>query len=162
MVTRNIEKSDSIDDGRHAGVRLNGARQTWKTTLDRAIAEKVGADARRVSKDRSLPGRIMETFVLGELRKQLSWTAPHASLYHFQTATGSEADVVLEQVDGSVAGVEIIARATVTAPDFAALQALRGQLGKRLQAGIVLYLGEHVVSFGDKIWLAPLLTLWEP
>ncbi len=58
--------------------------------------------------------------------------------------------------------MEIIASATVTAPDFAALQALRGQLGERFQAGIVLYLGEHVVPFGDKIWLAPLLTLWEP
>ena len=59
-------------------------------------------------------------------------------------------------------GVEIKARATVTAPDFAALQALRGQLGEWFQAGIVLYLGEHVVSFGDKTWLAPLPTLWEP
>lgn len=59
-------------------------------------------------------------------------------------------------------GVEIKASATVTAPDFAALQALRGQLGERFQAGIVLYLGEHVVAFGDKTWLAPLPTLWEP
>ena len=59
-------------------------------------------------------------------------------------------------------GVEIKAGATVTAPDFAALQALRGQLGERFQPGIVLYLGEHVVPFGDKIWLAQLPTLWEP
>jgi predicted AAA+ superfamily ATPase len=162
MVTRNIEKLDSIGDGRHAGVRLNEARQTWKTGLDRAIAEKVCADARRVSGDRSLLGRIMETFVVGELRKQLSWTAPHTSLYHFRTATGSEADVVLEQADGSVAGVEIKAGATVTASDFAALQALRDQLGKRFKAGIVLYLGDHVVPFGDKLWLAPVSALWVP
>ncbi len=99
---------------------------------------------------------------MGELRKQPSWTAPHTSLYHFRTATGSESDVVLEQADGSVAGVEIKAGATVTASDFAALQALRDQLGKWFKAGIMLYLGEHVVPFGDKIWLAPLPTLWEP
>jgi predicted AAA+ superfamily ATPase len=122
----------------------------------------IGADARRVSGDRSLLGRIMETFVVGELRKQLSWTAPHTSLYHFRTATGSEADVVLEQADGSVAGVEIKAGATVTASDFAALQALRDQLGKRFKAGIVLYLGDHVVPFGDKLWLAPVSALWVP
>ncbi|TSA04897.1 MAG: ATP-binding protein [Nitrospiraceae bacterium] len=122
----------------------------------------IGADARRVSDDRSLLGRMMETFVVGELRKQLSWTAPHTSLYHFRTATGSEVDVVLEQADGSVAGVEIKAGATVAASDFAALQALRDQLGKRFHAGIVLYLGDHVVPFGDKLWLVPFPALWAP
>lgn len=120
----------------------------------------IGADVRRISEDRALLGRMMETFVVGELRKQLSWTAPHTSLYHFRTATGSEADVVLEKSDGSVAGVEIKASATVTASDFTALQALRDQLGKRFHAGIVLYLGDHIVPFGDKLWLVPLPALW--
>jgi len=122
----------------------------------------IGADVRRISEDRALLGRMMETFVVGELRKQLSWMAPHTSLYHFRTATGSEADVVLEKSDGSVAGVEIKASATVTASDFTALQALRDQLGKRFQAGIVLYLGDNVVPFGDKLWLVPLPALWAP
>ena len=49
---------------------------------------------------------MLETFVVGELRKQLSWAAPHTSLYHFRTSSGSEVDVVLEQADGSVAGVD--------------------------------------------------------
>ena len=57
-------------------------------------------------------------------------------------------------------GVEIKASATVTAHDFAALHALQSQLGERFQPGIVLYLDEHVAPFGDKIWLAPLPTLW--
>jgi predicted AAA+ superfamily ATPase len=122
----------------------------------------IGADVRRVSEDRSLQGRMMETFVVGELRKQLSWTDPNTALYHFRTAAGSEVDVLLEKADGSVAGVEIKASATVTASDFAALQALRDQLGKRFRAGIVLYLGDQVVPFGDKLWLAPLPTLWTP
>ena len=122
----------------------------------------IGADGRRLSEDRSLLGRMMETFVVGELRKQLSWTDPHTSLFHFRTATGSEVDVVLETADGSVAGVEIKAGDTVGASDFAALQALRDQLGKRFQSGIVLYLGEQVVPFGDKLWLVPLPALWAP
>lgn len=122
----------------------------------------IGADGRRLSEDRSLLGRMMETFVVGELRKQVSWTDPHTSLSHFRTATGLEVDVVLETADGSVAGVEIKAGATVGASDFAALQALRDQLGKRFQSGIVLYLGEHVVPFGNKLWLVPLPALWAP
>ncbi|MHB8523130.1 MAG: ATP-binding protein [Limisphaerales bacterium] len=120
----------------------------------------MGADARRLGDDRSLLGRMLETFVVGELRKQLSWTDPRTALYHFRTAAGSEADVVLERADGSVAAVEVKARATVAASDFAALRELRDQLGKRFRAGVVLYQGEQVVPFGDKLWLAPLPALW--
>ena len=120
----------------------------------------VGADARRLGDDRSLLGRLLETFVVGELRKQLSWTDPHMALYHFRTAAGSEVDVVLEKTDGSMAGVEVKAAATVAASDFAPLQELRDQLGKRFRAGVVLYQGERVVPFGDKLWLAPLPLLW--
>lgn len=122
----------------------------------------IGANAGRFNDDRTLLGHMMETFVVGELRKQLSWADPHTSLCHFRTATGSEVDVVLEQADGSVAGVEIKAGATVGASDFAALQALRDQLGKRFRTGVVLYLGDGLVPFGDKLWLAPVSALWAP
>ena len=120
----------------------------------------IGADARRLNDDRSLLGRTLETFVVGELRKQLSWIAPHTALYHFRTAAGSEVDVVLEKPDGSVAGVEVKASATVGGSDFAALQELRDQLGKKFIAGIVLYSGDQMIPFGDKLWLVPLPVLW--
>lgn len=122
----------------------------------------IGADARRLRDDRALLGRMLETFVVGELRKQLSWAAPQASLYHFRTAGGSEVDVVLEQTDGSVASVEVKGSATVTASDFVALQALRDQLGNQFRAGIVLYLGDRVIPFGEKLWLVPIHALWAP
>jgi uncharacterized protein len=120
----------------------------------------LGADARRLSDDRLLLGRMMETLVVGELRKQLSWTDPQTTLYHFRTATGAEVDVVLEKADGSVAGIEVKASATIAASDFAALKAMRDQLGKQFQAGIVLYLGDQVIPFGDSLWLVPLPRLW--
>jgi len=122
----------------------------------------IGADAGRFNDDRALLGRMMETFVVGELRKQLSWTDPRTSLYHFRTATGSEVDIVLERADGSVAGIEIKAGVTVGAADFAALQALRDHLGKRFRAGVVLYAGDRVIPFGDNLWLVPLPALWAP
>jgi hypothetical protein len=120
----------------------------------------VGTDHRRLSEDRSLLGRMLETFVVGELRKQLSWADPHTALCHFRTAAGSEVDVLLEKADGTVAGVEVKASATVGTSDFAALQELRDQLGKRFRAGIVLYTGDQWVPFGDKLWLVPLPALW--
>lgn len=120
----------------------------------------VGADARRLDEDRSLFGRMLETFVVGELRKQVSWSDPQTALCHFRTATGSEVDVVLERADGSVAGVEVKASASADASDFVALQALRDQLGKQFIAGAVLYTGDQVIPFGDKLWLVPLSALW--
>ena len=120
----------------------------------------IGADARRLNDDRSLLGRMLETFVVGELRKQLSWVDPRTALYHYRTAAGSEVDVVLEKADGSVAGVEVKASATVGTSDFAALQELRDQLGKKFLSGIVLYTGDRIIPFGEKLWLAPLPTLW--
>ena len=66
----------------------------------------------------------------------------------------------LEEADGTVAGVEVKASATVGTSDFAALQELRDQLGKRFCAGIVLYTGDEWVPFGDKLWLVPLPALW--
>ena len=120
----------------------------------------IGADARRLAEDRPLLGRLLETFVVGELRKQLSWTDRQTALFHFRTAAGSEVDVVLEKADGTVAALEIKAGVTVGASDFSALQALRDQLGSRFSAGGVLYLGDQVVPFGDKLTLVPLPALW--
>jgi uncharacterized protein len=98
----------------------------------------------------------------GELRKQISWTDPRTALYHFRAAAGSEVDVVLEKPDGSVAAVEVKASFTIAASDFAALETLRDQLGKQFCAGVVLYLGDQIVPFGDKLWLVPVSALWAP
>ena len=122
----------------------------------------VGANVRRLNEDRPLLGRLLETFVAGELRKQLSWTAPGTTLYHFRTAAGSEVDVVLERADGTLAAIEVKASATVTASDFEALQTLRAQLGRRFRAGVVLHLGDRILPFGDRLWLVPVPALWAP
>ena len=88
----------------------------------------VGASAQRLAEDRTLFGRMLETFVVSELRKQVSWVDPRISLYHFRTANAMEVDGVLEKSDGLVAGVEIKAGATRGSSDFAGLRELRDQL----------------------------------
>ncbi len=120
----------------------------------------IGTEARRIKDDRSLLGRMLESFVVGELRKQLSWTDPRTTMCHFRAAAGAEVDVVLEKADGALAGVEIKASATVGASDFKALQDLRDQLGRKFIAGVVLYTGDKLIPFGEKLWLVPLPFLW--
>jgi len=120
----------------------------------------IGTDARRLKTDRPLLGRLLETFVVGELRKQLSWADSRTVLCHFRAAAGAEVDVILERPDGAVAAIEVKSGAAVKASDFAALQALRDQLGRRFLAGVMLYLGDVAVPFGDRLWLVPLPALW--
>lgn len=98
--------------------------------------------------------------MVSELRKQIFWTDPRISLFHFRTASGSEVDIVLEKPDGSIAAIEVKAGATVGASDFAALKALRDCLGRQFHAGVVLYLGDQIAPFGDKLWLVPVQALW--
>src|SRR5699024_746700 len=47
-------------------------------------------------------GHLLETFVVGELRKQASWLAEPVTLGHWRTSGGAEVDMVIEYDDGSV------------------------------------------------------------
>ena len=120
----------------------------------------LGANTERLEADRNLLGRILESFVAGELAKQLSWTAPQTKLCHFRTAIGSEIDFLLEDSRGAIAGIEVKASASVGASDFAPLRNLQSQLGSQFQFGVVLYLGDQVIPFGDRLWLLPIQALW--
>ena len=69
-------------------------------------------------------------------------------------------DIVLERDDGRVAGVEVKASATVRAADFGGLRRLAEACRQRFACGVVLYDGKDVVPFGDKLFAAPLSSLW--
>ena len=144
---------------RNLGQRLVKAPKVH--LLDSGLAcHLLGVDAWRLADDRPLLGRLLESFVVSELRKQISWSDPRIGLYHFRTATGLEVDLVLERPDGSIAAIEVKAGASVGASDFAPLKALRDQLGPQFRTGVVLYSGEQIVPFGDKLWLLPVSALW--
>lgn len=120
----------------------------------------IGADSARFQQDSSLFGRVVESFVAGELLKQTSWSVEPVSLYHYRTAAGAEVDMVIEKSDGTIAGVEVKCSATVTAADFAGLTSLRDQLKRKFHTGVVLYTGEQRLPFGDKLWALPMENLW--
>lgn len=57
-------------------------------------------------------------------------------------------------------GIEVKAAATVTRKDFAGLQVLAEDTGKRFVRGLVLYTGEQTVSFGARQMALPVSALW--
>jgi len=107
-----------------------------------------------------LSGPMLECFVVGELRRQLTWARQRAALYHFRDSRGVEVDAVLEAPDGRVVGIEVKATATVRTKDAAGLSILRDRLGDRFVAGYVLHTGRSSVAVGDRIMAIPMDSLW--
>jgi len=122
----------------------------------------LGVDAAALGADRPLLGQILETFIFQELRRQASWNENQLRFFHFRDKDGAEVDIVIERGTQQIAGVEVKASATVTAADFRGLHKLKAATGRRFAGGVVLYDGETVAGFGDRLHAVPLRVLWEP
>jgi predicted AAA+ superfamily ATPase len=105
-------------------------------------------------------GQMLEGFVIGELRRQLSWAEDNPRLYHYRDHDGPEVDVILETDDGRVAGLEIKAASTAQPRDGRWLSNLRDKLGPRFVAGLILHTGPDAVPFGKLISAVPIDVLW--
>lgn len=106
-------------------------------------------------------GRLVETFVFAELRRQLTWAATEVALFHWKDRSGAEIDFVLESANGRVAAIEVKAGQTPKREWFRQLEHMRDTLGDSFIAGVVLYGGPHVLSFGDSLMAVPISALWE-
>lgn len=121
----------------------------------------LGLDGKELWEDRTALGRMLETFVYQELRRQASWHEDHIRFSHFRDKDMVEVDIVLERGVGQVAGVEVKAASTVRAADFRGLRKLKEACGERFAGGIVIYDGETSASFGDGLHAVPVQALWE-
>jgi len=121
----------------------------------------LGIDAAGLERDRVLLGAMLETFVLQELRRQASARPEPLAFHHFRDRDDFEVDIVLEQGQLAVAGVEVKAAATVVPGDLRGLRKLREAAGTRFVAGVVLYDGSATVNLGDGLFAVPVRRLWE-
>lgn len=107
-------------------------------------------------------GHLLETFVVGELRKQASWLGEAVTLGHWRTSDGAEVDLVVEYDDGTVVGFEVKASERATAPAFTGLEQLRDALGARFAAGIVFTTGRRSFTYADRLYVMPIDRIWRP
>lgn len=105
-------------------------------------------------------GHLLETFAVGEILKQVSWSDAPVAAGYFRTDSGEEVDLVLERDDGQVIAFEIKAGTRVGGEDLRGLRLLKDRLGPRLQEAIILYTGEYVYRHNDWTWVLPLSQLW--
>lgn len=118
--------------------------------------------AGRLESDKAAFGPVLESFVLAELEKQNGWSEGRYRFSHFRDKDGREVDIVAEDHEGRVAGIEVKAAATVGARDFAGLARLAAAAGNRFVSGVVLYDGASSLPFGDGKRAVPIGALWAP
>ncbi len=110
--------------------------------------------------DRTSLGPLLETFVFSELLKLASWSENRFEFFHYRDKDRNEVDVVMEDLQGRVVGIEVKASATVTGKDFGGLTKLQQACGKRFALGLVLYDHDQLIPFGERLFAAPISTLW--
>lgn len=123
-------------------------------------AHLAGLSAERLQRDPSRSGSLLESFVISEIMRQLSWSDTFARLYHYRTRDGQEVDAVLEHHDGRVVGIEVKASSSVSGDDVAHLRHLRSRAGENFHLGVLLYTGTEVLPMGDRLLAAPIDSLW--
>ncbi len=106
-------------------------------------------------------GGLMESWVLNELTRALPHLGKRFRLYHWRNHDRREIDIIAEGGD-RVIGIEVKASTTAKVDDFKHLKwfAKDGPGRNRRFTGIVLYLGERAVAFGDNCFLLPVSSLW--
>ncbi len=116
--------------------------------------------AKDVQADRSRYGHVLESFMFGELLKHSTTADDNYKLLYYRDADKFEVDIVIENSAGQLAGVEVKAAATVKERDLRGLKKFASLADDQFTAGVLLYDGDETMSLGNKLWAAPLSTLW--
>ncbi len=124
------------------------------------LCSLLGLNAEGLTADRTKAGPILENFAVMELLKQRGWSKIRPRLFHLRTQAGQEVDVVLENADGRLVGLEIKATGNVGPREFAGLEAFAEMAGSAFVRGIVLHTGKETASFGPKLVALPISALW--
>ena len=124
------------------------------------VSTALGLDLPAILRDGDLLGRILETFVVAQLRSEAEVGPARSRLHHSREKDGRrEIDVVIE-VGTSVVAMEIKATAAPGSGDAAHLCYLRDTLGPRFLAGAVLHTGPRAFTLSDRIFALPICALW--
>lgn len=121
----------------------------------------LGVDDAEVLADGDLLGRVLETFVVAQVRAELALMPRRPRLHHLRTEQGRhEVDLVIEVGARRLVAIEVKATSTPGPDDARHLRWLRRELGDAVIAAIVLHTGPTTVMFDDGVVACPISSLW--
>jgi uncharacterized protein len=125
------------------------------------ITTALRLNAQAVLADGDILGRLLDTFVLAQLRPEAVVAESEPRLYHLRTEAGRhEVDVVAELGGERMIGIEIKASASPRLNDARHLQWLASELDERFIIGVVLHTGPRIYRLSERIIAAPISALW--
>lgn len=125
------------------------------------VSAALRVDERAVMRDGNLLGRLIDTFVLSQIRPEAELSTLRPRLYHLREKDGRhEVDLLAELGGGDVVALEIKATAAPTGTDARHLVWLQNRLGPRFRAGAVLHAGPRPFRLGERIFALPICSLW--
>lgn len=104
-------------------------------------------------------GHLLETFVVGELRKQVSWLDEEVTIGHWRV-DNDEIDLIVEFDDGGVLAFEVKSNERIAGKDLGGLRKLRDSVGDRFIAGVAFSTGARSYNFEDRLHVMPIDRLW--
>jgi len=106
-------------------------------------------------------GGLVESWVFNEIVRMLPFQSKEFRLYHWRSADRREIDIIAEG-GHQIVGMEVKSASSVNQGDFKHLKwfANSGPGKSRSFKGIVFYLGDKKLSFGDGCYALPISALW--
>jgi uncharacterized protein len=138
------------------------AHQPKRYVVDAALmAAALRLDTAGIMRDGNLLGRVLETFVVAQLRPEVTVSGVTPRLYHLRTEQGRhEIDLIAELGGQRVIGMEIKANAAPDERDARHLIWLRETIEESFVAGVVFHTGPRLYEIGEGIVAAPISALW--
>lgn len=124
--------------------RLNRLTRSPKRYLTESalVGPLLGVDERAVIRNGDLLGRLIDTFVMQQLRPEVEMSACAPRLHHLRHEGGDrEIDIIAELADGRVIGIEVKASSAPKPDEARHLVWLREQLGDQVAACVLLPTG---------------------
>jgi predicted AAA+ superfamily ATPase len=121
----------------------------------------LGVTENDVLTDGDLLGRLIETFVVAQVRAEVALMAPAPRLHHLRTSEGQhEIDLVIEAGPRRLVAIEIKATAAPDSGDAKHLRWFRRQLPDTEITTVLLHTGHETVTFDDGTVATPISALW--
>lgn len=102
-------------------------------------------------------GQIVETYVYAELLKHIGFFRKNCEIYHYRTNDQKEIDFILK-LSGKLVAIEVKASKSISKSDFKHIVDFKSKEDD-FYLGIVFYLGDDVLPFGERLYALPISYL---